>query len=291
MVEEHSGYDIQGEIKIGGATGGIGQVVKAAGDTLIPTWGFDDYGLAFLGTVTTATSVTEFAATALTGFGNGYFVGYYVLPIWDAGAAGGAPQGEYKRISAYVTGTGTFTHTQFTAQLALTDKVLIVHPSLARSTQPVHMMSFPSATDAIVVIPAVGANLAFPSVVVDTLPAGCNIVKADMILFIGALLDTSSAENQVKTGTTDQLFVKDSGAGWAASMACLNFTALSLQVGADAYRSGCPLMGAIDIKATVTGNGTYNFQSDETTKTKGVEATGGTLELLDVSTMIRVWFS
>jgi len=155
----------------------------------------------------------------------------------------------------------------------------------------VSMMQFESATEAIIVIPAIGADLPFPSVVVAGIPATATILRVDMFLLVGALFDTSGAENQVKVGTTDQLFVKDSGDGWGDSIACLNFDALSLQVDANAYRGGTPIMGAIDIKAVVDGDGTYNFQSDETTKTKGVEATGGTLELLDVSVHIRVWFS
>lgn len=160
---------------------------------------------------------------------------------------------------------------------------------------PASCMTFPSAPDDIVVIPAAGANLDFPSVIVAGLPADCNILRVDMILFIGALFDTSGAENQIKAATTDQLFVKLSTDGWDGGAGvvdkCLDFPALGLQVGADAYRGGAVLMGATDIKAVVDGNGTYNFRSEETNKTKGVEATGASLELLDVSILIRIWFS
>lgn len=44
-------------------------------------------------------------------------------------------------------------------------------------------------------------------------------------------------------------------------------------------------------KGVVTVDGTYNFRSEETNEGKGVEATGGTLELLDVTAVIRVWFN
>lgn len=156
-------------------------------------------------------------------------------------------------------------------------------------------MTFPSASVAMVVMPGTGADLDFPSVTVAGLPDGCNILRVDMIVFIGALFDTSAAENQIKTGTTDQLFVKLSTDGWDGGAGvvdkCLDFPALGLQVGANAYRGGTVLMGATDIKAVVDGNGTYNFRSEETNKTKGVEATGASLELLDVSTLIRIWFS
>jgi len=157
-------------------------------------------------------------------------------------------------------------------------------------------MIFPSVLTPIIVVPGTGADLNFPSVVVDTLPDGIAIAKADYVLVIGGLFDTSGAENQIKTGTTDQIFVKKSTDAWDEDLgeevlAALEFAPLSLQVDADAYRGGPLLFGAIDIKAVVTGNATYNFRSDETVRTKGVEATGATLELLDVTSIIRVWFN
>jgi len=88
-------------------------------------------GLAYKGAVTTATDTTHFKASALLGYGNGYFKNWYVYALWDAGAAGAAPQGEAQPISAYLTADGDFTHTVFTAQLALTDLVLIIHPAIA----------------------------------------------------------------------------------------------------------------------------------------------------------------
>ena len=168
----------------------------------------------------------------------------------------------------------------------------LLRANRARNISP---MTFPSKTAAIIVIPAVGADLDFPSVTVADLPAGCNITRVDMVLFIGALFDTSGAENQIKVGTTDQLFVKRAADGWDGGAGvvdkCLDFLALGLQVDAGSYRGGTVLMGATDIKAVVDGNGTYNFRSEETNKAKGVEATGVSLEMLDVSILVRIWFS
>lgn len=156
-------------------------------------------------------------------------------------------------------------------------------------------MFFPSVTKAKVIIPGTGADLDFPDVVVAGLPSGITIARVDYALAIGAILDTSTAENQIKTGTTDQIFVKKAATAWSAGsptvIACLEFEALSLEVGASAYRGGPPLYGAIDIKGVVTVDGTYNFRSEETNETKGVEATGATIELLDVTSIIRVWFN
>jgi len=84
----------------------------------------------FKGTVTTATSSTVFASTDLIGHGNDAFQDWYVFVFYDTGGAGAAPQGEYQPISGYVSSTGTFTHTAFTADLVVGDEVLILHESI-----------------------------------------------------------------------------------------------------------------------------------------------------------------
>ena len=160
----------------------------------------------------------------------------------------------------------------------------------------VSCMTFSSAANdancPIIVIPGTGADLDFPSVAVAGIPTGANILRADMALVIGGLFDTSTAENQIKVATSDQLQVKVSTGSWVANdIPCLEFEALGLQVGASAYGSGAVLWGAIDIKSVVTGNATYNFRSVETTTLKGVESTGGGLELHNVSIVIRVFFT
>ena len=85
-------------------------------------------GLAVQGVVTTATSTTQFSATALAGYGNDYFVGWEIYVLWDAAGAHGAPQAEHTPATDYVSTGGVFTHVALTQQLALTDKVLLVHP-------------------------------------------------------------------------------------------------------------------------------------------------------------------
>ncbi len=93
-------------------------------------------GLAYNVPVTTATSTTVFASTSLIalGEGNDDFVGWWVYARWDAGAASGAPQGEYRQISDYADSTGTVTHSAFSAQLAVTDVVMLIHPSVYEAT-------------------------------------------------------------------------------------------------------------------------------------------------------------
>lgn len=156
-------------------------------------------------------------------------------------------------------------------------------------------MIFPSlasdAAAAIIVVPAVAADLDFPSVVVSGLPSGITIARADFVLVIGALFDTSSSENQIDQASKT-IRVKVSTGSWGTDdIVALTFANNSLQVDADAYRGGPVLFGATDIKSVVTADGTYNFRSEETNRSAGVTATGASLELLDVSSIIRVWFN
>ena len=154
-------------------------------------------------------------------------------------------------------------------------------------------MVFPSVASlgGIIVLPAVAADLDFPSVVVAGLPSGITIARADLVLVIGALFDTSAAENQI-AAAAKTLRVKLSTGAWGTDdIIALTFANTGLQVDADAYRGGPVLFGATDIKAVVTANGTFNFRSEETERSEGVTVTGASLELLDVTSIIRVWFN
>lgn len=156
-------------------------------------------------------------------------------------------------------------------------------------------MTFPSSAGAtnsdIVVVPAVAADLDFPDVVVANLPSGLTIARADIVLVIGALFDTSSSENQIAAASKTIRVKKSTGAWGTDDIVALTFSQNALQVDADAYRGGPLLFGATDIKAEMDGNATYNFRSEETNRSQGITATGASLELLDVSVIIRVWFN
>jgi hypothetical protein len=154
-------------------------------------------------------------------------------------------------------------------------------------------MIFPSVASAgsIVVLPAVAADLDFPDVVVSGLPSGLSIARADFILVIGALFDTSASENQIDQADKT-IRVKLSTGSWGTDdIVALTFANNGLQVDGDAYRGGVVLFGATDIKSVVTADGTYNFRSEETNRSEGVTVTGASLEALDVASIIRVWFN
>ena len=158
-------------------------------------------------------------------------------------------------------------------------------------TQNIVHRAYKSTVKHIIVVTASGADLAFPDVVVSGLPTGATLVSVELLLVIGGLFNTSASENQIKAATTDSLWIKLSGGSWGTDdIEALVFKALSLQTEASKYRGGPVVWGTIDVKAEVTGNGTYNIASRETNRTKGVEATGATLELHDVTTILDVWW-
>jgi len=154
-------------------------------------------------------------------------------------------------------------------------------------------MLFPSALPkAIIAVPALGnvKDLDFPDIIVAGLPEGITIARADLVLIIGGLLDTSELENQI-AAAGKKLRIKTGGAWGTDDIVALTFVQNSLECGASAYRGGTVLFGATDIKSVVTADGTYNLRSVQTTREEAVIATGDTLELLDVSAVIRVWFN
>jgi len=156
-------------------------------------------------------------------------------------------------------------------------------------------MLFPSALPkAIIAVPAVGnvADLDFPDVVIAGLPAGITIARADLVLIIGALFNISEAENQIAAADKKLRIMISTGAWGTNDIVALTFVENSLQCDASAYRGGTVLFGAIDIKSVITiADGTYKLRSEQTERTDAVIATGDTLELLDVSAVIRVWFN
>ena len=95
--------------------------------TLIP--GVPNYGLNFPARVDAYLNTTNFACSALTGYGNDFFVGYWCMVIWDGGGAGVPPQGEARMITDYVSATGFFTHAAFSVPISTGDIVLLIHPT------------------------------------------------------------------------------------------------------------------------------------------------------------------
>ncbi len=139
-------------------------------------------GNSFRGSVTAATSVTSFSDVKLAGFGNDFFVNWWVTCDWDAVGAHGAPQGEWQQITDYVSNTGAFTHAAFTAQLALTDKVRIISPEAYSALATI--ASIFSKVNALLVLTETGGTLTATggedNVYINNAPAG--VFKPQVVL-------------------------------------------------------------------------------------------------------------
>jgi hypothetical protein len=147
-----------------------------------------------------------------------------------------------------------------------------------------------AGTLAKVIVPGTGADLDFPDVVVAGIPTGVTLKRATCALVVGFTLDTSTAENQIKTGTTDDIRIMLAGGSWGTNdLLAIPVPALSFETKLSDYGAGGPIFGNTDIKAIIA-NGTFNFRSEETNRTKAIEATGASLELHMVSIIISAWW-
>ena len=116
--------------RINKVEGAVGQVMKSGGPGNVETWGFDDYGLSFIGTVTGVAGAPKFQCSGLAGFDNDFFNGYWAYVVWDAGGAAAQPQGQMLECTGYAA--GDFTVAAFAPNaIAVGDKVLFLHPSMA----------------------------------------------------------------------------------------------------------------------------------------------------------------
>jgi len=92
-------------------------------------------GISYYGIVDAVPGAQQFTIGSLAGLGAGKFADvtnpYYVFVLRDAGGAGAAPQGEQLPVTAYATATGIFTTAAFTADIAVGDEILILHPDIA----------------------------------------------------------------------------------------------------------------------------------------------------------------
>ncbi|MCK5235925.1 MAG: hypothetical protein KAR06_02980 [Deltaproteobacteria bacterium] len=83
-----------------------------------------------LADVTTFTDANNFASLDLAGYENDFFTNWYVFVARDDGGAAAAPQGEYRLVTDYVSATGGIVHNALSANLAVGDQVMLIHPML-----------------------------------------------------------------------------------------------------------------------------------------------------------------
>ncbi len=158
---------------------------------------------------------------------------------------------------------------------------------LARKSPFVDFWAHPAADK--ITIDSSAADIAFPDIVVAGLPSGLTLVRVVFILAIANLKDTSAADNYINAASKS-IRVKISTGAWGTDdIIALTLDNQALYTKASAERGGPVLIGP-DIKATVTGNGTWNVQSDEAARGDALVSLGDDLELYDVSVGLRYFF-
>ena len=106
---------------VAGSVAGLLQGIKAS--PIILT-GVCDTGM----TASTVTIVSD----DLEGYGNDYFNNnWYVMVVKNANSIGAAPSGETREITDYVSATGTFTCTAFSANVEASDEIVLIHGTIS----------------------------------------------------------------------------------------------------------------------------------------------------------------
>ncbi len=128
------------EIDVANINSKIGTNTDPAGTTTLFAWlanlfgvGSERQGLVYYGKVTQVDDATHFRVSELAGFGDAFFANTYrVYVVRDAGGAGAAPQGEMQPCSGYDSTDAIFTHTAFSAGLAVDDEILLIQERVAQ---------------------------------------------------------------------------------------------------------------------------------------------------------------
>jgi len=267
--------------------------------------------IACAGTVSGIAGAPNFQCSNLIGFGNDYFEDWWAYVVWDAAGAGGAPQGECLECTGYTSATGDFTVAAFGAAIAVGDKVLIIHKSLAlmlgltaaragyldelaaanipadvdglkaSRDRQLFSMTFWSLPQEEVAIPAVAADQALPDVIITDLPAGASIERATCIFVYSNKENSNAAVNKLN-GAQEIQVRTDAPSAWAN---CIIFLDNLFTLAASTREGGGVIFGTMDVLATITGNDTYNFQWNEAL------ADQDSIKFNDVQMGIQIWYS
>ena len=106
---------------------------------------------------------------------------------------------------------------------------------------------------------AADGDTALPDIVVAGLPSNISLTRVVLLLKVRAIENTNAGGPNAVNG--DQVIeVKEDSEAWAAAITAINMVDDMWEVAASTREAGDVVIGDNDIKATVSGNGTYNMQ-------------------------------
>lgn len=158
----------------------------------------------------------------------------------------------------------------------------------ASQAKVVSFKDFWSDVDDVVDLPATvngGTDVALPDVVVAGLPTGFSLVRVVAILKVRAIENTNAdGANAIKDA--QNIRVKKSTGAWGTDdIPAINLADNMWTVAASTRESGDVVVGDIDVKAEVDGNGTYNLRFEDAIVDYDY------LRLNDVQVGLRFFFS
>ena len=242
------------------------------------------------GTLTTS-STTVPADTGRTEASN-YWNGDILIPLTGAVAL------QPRKIASFNNTGGVFTlETPLTAAPGQVGYVIVPASGDSKTYQK-DVWCTAQTNAAVITTP--GAEWVLPNVVVgaqgaaDGLPLGAVVTEAKLLLMFD-LLDTSAAANYIETAG-DGIYFKISTETHYVHLCAFTSVAGDWYTPASGM-SGQVVIGTTDLVnatygVTVTGTGTYNIMSPETTETiaKAITAHGATMVLKNLRTGIRLFY-
>jgi len=147
----------------------------------------------------------------------------------------------------------------------------------------VSMMEFWSDIDDIITLTTATANVALPDIVIANIPANTTIIKANGMIKMRALNNTSQAANAINGASV--INVKKAATAWGASVALINIVDNAWYTEASTKEGGMLVEGDNNVIAEVDANGIYNLRFNG-----NVFVDGNNLELIDVMVGLKIYF-
>lgn len=155
-------------------------------------------------------------------------------------------------------------------------KLIAIQASLDRA---VHVLDFWSVPQEEVVVTAGAGDKALPDVVAVGIPAGATIHRV-IAMFKFRIVENTNVGANALDGA-QEIQVKEAAGAWIDA---INLVDDMFSLAASTREGGDVMIGALDVKAQVDDNDTYNFQWDEAL------ADLANIQFNDVQTGLRVFF-
>ncbi len=186
---------------------------------------------------------------------------------------------------AYVTRTLTphaFPFTNPGAAVDLSNLQTAAYPRVLRLVS--HMDFWAVDTPTVTLTTTATADHALNSIIVSGIPANTTVIRVVIMLKMEIIKDTSTSDNAVNGATS---FVVDADSGYASVVTAITIPDDSwpVDVSEATERGGSVMLGNIDVKSEITGNGTWYGRFEN------IACDGNNLKLLGVSWGIRVFFT